>query len=114
LFFRKDQNPRNASRTAIGPDLCAFSCAPTFSHAPGFLTGDEEDGFFIAESDVSRFFTDDEKFGYVNTSGRVIWGPTKGSPDHAPLLGWSDDEKAASCEGISESIKAAIARLFPR
>jgi hypothetical protein len=85
-----------------------------FSHAPGFLTGDEEDGFFIAESDVSRFFTDDEKFGYVNTSGRVIWGPTKGSPDHAPLLGWSDDEKAASCEGISESIKAAIARLFPR
>jgi hypothetical protein len=84
-----------------------------FEYAPGFLTRDEESGMFVADSDVSRFFTADQKFGYVNTSGRVIWGPTDEAPDHRPLFGWSDAEKAESCKGISESMKAAIARLFP-
>ena len=55
-----------------------FSLA--FDQASGFLTGDEESGLFIAPTDVSRFWTDDDKFGYVNTSGRVIWGPINGGP----------------------------------
>jgi hypothetical protein len=71
-----------------------------FRYAPGFLTGDEESNWFVADSDVSRFFTADDKFGYVNTSGR--------------LFGWSDEGNTESCKGISESMKAAIAQLFPR
>ena len=78
-----------------------------FRYAPGFLTGDQDD-LFIAESDVSRFWTKDDKFGYVNTSGRVIWGPVDGGPDHPPLLGWSEDTKKESCEGVPESIKNRI------
>ena len=85
-----------------------------FDYAPGFFTGDWENNRFTADSDVSRFWTTDGKFGIVNTSGRVIWGPTDGSPEHRPLQGWSEDENAASCQGISESTKATIARIFPK
>jgi hypothetical protein len=87
----------------------AFELA--FRHAPGFLAGDEKSDLFIADADVSRFFTTDEKFGYVNTSGKVIWGPTDGTPDHPPLWGWSDKEKVESCEGIPPSVRSAVARL---
>ena len=89
----------------------AFSLA--FDQAPGFLTGDEDSDLFIAPTDVSRFWTAEGKFGYVNTSGRVIWGPTEGSPDHPPLLGWSDEDKVRSCEGISAPDKTTIAG-FPK
>jgi len=85
----------------------AFSLA--FDYAPGFLQGDEESNLFIAPGTVSRFWTADQKFGYVNTSGRVIWGPTHGSPDHRPLLGWTDEDKAESCAGISEQMRSTIA-----
>lgn len=44
-----------------------------YRYAPGFFTYDE-DGLFLAESDVSRFWTDDNKFGYVDTFGKVVWG----------------------------------------
>jgi hypothetical protein len=87
----------------------AFDLA--FQYAPGFLTGDEEYNVLVADDDVSRFFTADRKFGYVNTSGEVIWGPTDDLPDHPPLFGWSNEQKAESCEGLSESVKAAVARL---
>lgn len=84
-----------------------FSLA--YIQAPGFLTGDEQSNLFIAPSDVSRFWTADEKFGYVNLAGRVIWGPMEGSPDHPPLLGWSDEDKARSCEDVPASMRRAIA-----
>jgi hypothetical protein len=84
-------------------------------HAAGFIARDENSGWLIGgDSQLSRFWTADHKFGYVNTSGDVIWGPADGSPDHPPLFGWSDDLNAESCRGIPESMKAAIARLFPR
>lgn len=86
-----------------------FAFSLQFDYAPGFLTGDEESGLFIAPSDVSRFWTADGRFGYVNTSGRVIWGPVKGSPDHPPLFGWSDEDKDRSCEGVSAQTRAMIA-----
>jgi WG repeat protein len=84
-----------------------------FESASGFLTGDNESNWFVADADVSRFWTADGKFGCVNTSGRVIWGPSERGPDHAPLLGWSDAEKAESCTGIPESTKALVRRLPP-
>jgi hypothetical protein len=86
-----------------------FSFYLPFRYAPGFLTGDEEADLFIAETDVSRFWTDDDRFGYVNTSGHVIWGPMVGSPDHKPLLGWSEEDKTASCEGVSTPTRSAVA-----
>jgi hypothetical protein len=84
-----------------------FSLA--FDQAPGFLTGDDESDLFIAPTDVSRFWTADGRFGYVNTTGRVIWGPINGSPDHAPLSGWSEEDKKRSCEGVRESTRSTVA-----
>jgi hypothetical protein len=89
-----------------------FSFYLPFSQAAGFLTGQKKTGLFIANSDVSRFWTDDHKFGYVNTSGTVIWGPSEESPDHPPIFGWTDEEKAQSCVGISESLRDRI-KKFP-
>ena len=89
-----------------------FAFQLLFDYAPGFLTADA-DGMLAAETDVSRFWTVDGEFGYVNTSGRVIWGPIPESPDHAPLLGWSEKNNVASCEGISEPLRKVIAS-FPK
>jgi len=88
----------------------AFSLA--FEQAPGFLTGDEESALFIAPSDVSRFWTADGRFGYVNTSGHVIWGPIDGNPDHPRLLGWSEEDMTRSCDGIPEPTRRRVA-AFP-
>ena len=81
-----------------------FAFRLEFDYAPGFwgLDGDK---------DISRFWTKGGAFGYVNTSGKVIWGPTVGSPDHAPLLGWSEQDKVRSCEGLPESIRKTVATL---
>lgn len=87
-----------------------FAFHLTFRQAPGFLTGNDE-GLFVADSDVSRFWTSDERFGYVNTSGKVIWGPVEGSPDHWPILGWSEKEMAESCKGIPREMREAVAKL---
>ena len=82
-----------------------FAFRLEFDYAPGFwgLDGDK---------DISRFWTKGGAFGYVNTSGKVIWGPTVGSPDHAPLLGWSEQDKVRSCEGLPESTRKTVA-TFP-
>jgi hypothetical protein len=90
-----------------------FAFSLVFDYASGFFAGDEESNLFMAPSDVSAFWTADGKFGYVNRSGRVIWGPAVGSPDHPPLFGWSEAEKAASCDGVPESMRQKIAG-FPR
>ncbi len=87
-----------------------FSLA--FDYAPGFLTGDEESDLLIASADVSRFWTENREFGYVDTSGHVIWGPVDESPDHPPLFGWSEQGEAESCVGFPESTIKAIAS-FP-
>lgn len=79
-----------------------------FEYAPGFLTGDA-DGTLAADSDVSRFWTSEGAFGYVNTTGELIWGPVREAPDHTPLLGWSEEDKVASCHGVAESVRKAIA-----
>jgi hypothetical protein len=77
-----------------------------FEHTPGFW-GLEED------TDVSRFWTKNGAFGYVNTSGKVIWGPIMGSPDHAPLLGWPEQDKVESCAGVPQAVRRAVA-AFPK
>ncbi|HEY6252687.1 MAG TPA: WG repeat-containing protein [Candidatus Angelobacter sp.] len=78
-----------------------FAFLLDFDQAAGFLKGDEKSNLFIAPATVSRFWTKDGKFGYVNTSGRVIWGPVEGSPSHQPLLGWSEEDTAKSCQGVT-------------
>jgi hypothetical protein len=105
---------RLGTRTGFIDKSGAFAFDLAFSYAPGFLRGDLEYNMSVADSLVSRFWTADRKFGYVNTSGKVVWGPSEWSPDHPPLLGWSDDEKTESCRGVSDSIKAAAARLPER
>ena len=74
-----------------------------------FLDFDEAFGF---AGGLSTFRTEDRKFGYVNQQGKVVWGPAKHAPSHWPLLGWSDEEKAASCEGVSRAIREQV-RRFP-
>ncbi len=90
----------------------AFAFRLAFEQASGFLTGDA-DGMLTADTDVSRFWTKAHEFGYVNTTGKVIWGPTKENPDHWPLHGWSDREKAESCKGIPEAMRQAVLKLPP-
>jgi hypothetical protein len=113
--FGNDLAPaRIGTRTGFINKSGRFSFDLSFKYAPGFLTGDAESNLLIADADVSRFWTTDNKFGYVNTSGRVVWGPTDGSPDHPPPLGWPDEMNAESCRGVPDSVKAAIAGFSPR
>jgi WG containing repeat len=80
-----------------------------FEYAPGFLAGDETSDLLTATTDVSRFWTKDNRFGYVNTAGKVIWGPVEGRPAHPPLFGWSEKDKSDSCKNIPESVSRTIA-----
>jgi hypothetical protein len=64
------------------------------------------------EKEVSPFWTNYRHFGYVDTSGKVIWGPINEGPDHPPLFGWSEHDNIASCDGVPESVRKAIAS-FP-
>jgi len=83
-----------------------------FMNASGFPADAETSGRAKAGTPVSRFWTDENFFGYVDISGRVIWGPTKESPDHPPLFGWMDELNAESCDGIPQSVKSRIAGFF--
>jgi hypothetical protein len=77
----------------------AFVLATETADAEGFTAG----------SDISVFWNGDRQFGYVNTSGRVIWGPTNESPTHPPLFGWTEEDKVRSCAGIPEATRATVA-----
>jgi len=82
-----------------------------YSYTAGFTDGD-----------VAHFWTEDQRFGYVNESGKVIWGPTPENPfeerdsvsveGQAPPPEWSDEEKIGSCAGIPESTRKRI-ESFP-
>lgn len=76
----------------------SFAFRLAFASATGFWGADRS-------SDVSRFWTKSGQFGYVDTSGRVIWGPADGSPDHPPLFGWSAEDKKESCDSVSETVR---------
>lgn len=73
-----------------------------FEYATRFLYGD-----------AARFWTEDQQFGYVLTSGKVIWGPTPESPDHGPLLGWSEEDEEKSCEGVPDLLRQRVASFPP-
>jgi len=65
--------------------------------------------------DLAAFTTTDNDFGYVNTSGRVVWGPRRNSaPDHWPLLGMSEASKKASCENIPDDLRRQAQQLPAR
>jgi len=80
-----------------------------FQNLPGFYTHDAE--ALVSTDSLSRFWTKDGEFGYVNSSGKVVWGPVRESPDHAPLFGWTDEDKQHSCEGLNNSIRQAAKNL---
>lgn len=101
---------RIADRNGFIDKSGKFAFELAFDYAPGFLTVGA-DGLLTAGTNVSRFWTKNGAFGYVNTSGKVIWGPVSESPSHAPLLGWSEKDKVASCEGVPESVRKRIAAL---
>jgi hypothetical protein len=79
-----------------------FKIVLPYRYSAGFIDGD-----------VASFVTEDDRHGYVNESGEVIWGPKAGGPSHWPLLGWSDEEKIKSCDGFPESIRNRVAG-FPQ
>jgi len=111
-FFGSGLAPvRMGNRTGFIDKAGEFSFYLPFDSASGFWTTDREWDLGMADSDVSGFWTDDMKFGYVNTSGLVIWGPTFEGPSEGG--GWSDEENARSCEGVSDAVKARIAG-FPQ
>ena len=83
-----------------------------FVSASGFATDTETSRYSKTGTAVSSFWTDENLFGYVDMSGHVIWGPTKGSPDHPPLFGWTDELNAASCEGIPLPVRSRIGGFF--
>jgi hypothetical protein len=89
-----------------------FAFFLAFDQATGFVQADKESGLLTATGVVSRFWTDDNRFGYVNTSGRIIWGPAKGDPEHRPLFDWSEAERTRSCEGIPKRTRNRVA-AFP-
>ncbi len=68
-----------------------------FDNSPGFIA-----------DDAAPFWTTNRLFGYVNTSGKVIWGPTKGSADHRPLFGWSKADEIRSCKGVPKVVRDRI------
>jgi len=76
--------------------------------SPGFVRKNR-DGLTLMPGDLASFFTDDDRFGYVNLEGRVIWGPTLESPDHRPLFGWSDEGKQRSCDGMPDAVRRQVA-----
>jgi len=76
-----------------------------FSDSSGFF-GLNSAGLFIADSDVAGYWTEDHLFGYVNSSGKVICGPSpEGPSEHGP---WSEADKIRSCEGVPESVQKTI------
>jgi hypothetical protein len=85
-----------------------FAFHVPFASAPGFSTANA-DGMALTDTDVSRFFTADGGFGYVNTAGKIIWGSVHESPDHPPPFGWTEAQKIASCDGVSVEERGRIA-----
>jgi hypothetical protein len=73
----------------------------------GFRTVDEDD-WLLGSSDVSLFVTHEGEWGYVNTSGKIIWGPVKERLRDSVNLNWTDEEKKKNCEGVPEGIKQKI------
>lgn len=92
------QGPRSGFINRSGE----FAFELSFRDATQFLFGD-----------AARFWTKDDQFGYVLTSGKVIWGPAPESPDHWPLFGWSDEDIHKTCEGVPDLLRQRIASFPP-
>jgi hypothetical protein len=90
---------RIGKRTGFIDRSGKFKILLAYQFTSGFLYGD-----------VASFTTEDDRWGYVSESGKVIWGPEAEGPDHWPLLGWSDEDKIKSCKGFPESIRNLVRR----
>lgn len=88
-----------------------FAFHLNFKSSLGFF-GINSSGLDIADSDVAGYWTDDGRFGYVNTSGKVIWEPTAGGPSDMVIGGETEAEKVESCKGMPQSVQEQIAS-FP-
>jgi hypothetical protein len=102
---------RMGAKTGFIDRTGKFKFLLPYSQTTGFTNGD-----------VAHFWAEDHRFGYVNESGKVIWGPTSEDPfeerisvyeaGQEPPPEWSDEEKIKSCEGIPASIRKTI-ESFP-
>jgi hypothetical protein len=102
---------KKGSETGFIDKSGKFAFHLDFEGAGGFRSvGDST--LQAGEKRVSPFWTDDRHFGYVDTSGKVIWGPIDEGPDHPPLFARSEHERIASCEGVPDSVRKTIAS-FP-
>jgi WG repeat protein len=99
---------KKGSETGFIDKSGRFAFHLDFEGASGFVSASGP-SLQAGEKEVSRFWTKDRHFGYVDTSGKVIWGPIDESPDHTPIFGWSDEGNIESCEGVPESVRKTIA-----
>jgi hypothetical protein len=84
----------------------------------GFINRSGEIAFYLdfesatefSSPGLSMFWAADQKIGYMNRSGKVVWGPVKHSPSR---MHWSKQDIADSCRGIPEKMKKR-ALTFPR
>lgn len=93
---------RQADRSGFIDRSGSFVFELHFDNATKFLYGD-----------AARFWTKDDQFGYVLSSGKVIWGPTPESPTHPPLLGWSEEDIERSCQGVPDLLRQRVASFPP-
>ena len=68
---------------------------------------------FRNAKDIITFWTrEGESFGYINSSGKIVWGPVQWYPDPKPFT-WSECQQIESCAGVPEGIKQMIASFPP-
>jgi len=102
-FFRNGLAPAKiANQTGFIDRAGQFRFMLEYEYSPGFVYGD-----------VAPFWTKDGHLGYVNETGRVIWGPGADACEHAPLLGWTKEDATKSCDGVAESLRRLVGS-FPR
>jgi hypothetical protein len=69
---------------------------------------------FRDSRDLSQFWTKDERFGYVDHSGRVLWesaAPENMAPFQFPS--WFQEKREESCVGITDDVKHKVTQIPP-
>lgn len=111
-FYGRLAAAKMGSKTGFIDRTGKFKFLLPYSYTAGFTN-----------DDVAHFSTKDHRFGYVNESGKVIWGPTPENPfeervivsivGQEPAPEWSDEDKIKSCEGIPARTRKMIESFPP-
>src|SRR5258707_1057928 len=62
-----------------------------------------QQGIGLVESDAGE-----DLCGRINNSGKVVWGIVQVMQEDTPILGWTEEDKTQSCQGISDANKQMI------